>query len=269
MSQTNSIPGVSNNKSDSFGDWISLKCKMQKDASGNNTQPMFIVLGENYTETDGKYNQVEGVWRGIGTSKWYNEEKKTTTYNFKVFLMPDGEGAKMLAIEFTFSMYTRGIITKLLHLVKAYGSLATNQYISLRTYPDGESNDGKKIYAGVSMKNQAGVNVPYGMFLDEIPSPREVKDPETGEVIKRIYDAVDQFYANLIAESIYPQIGPDNPGRCFHFKDNEKTYHERCQEMWREKGMLPSATPAEAPPESIIGQPEEEVTEPVDDDLPF
>lgn len=261
-----SIPGAERSKSKS---WENFKCKSKRDEDTKAMgQPFFVHLDGNFKASGYTTDRLEGELIGIGCNKWWNKDEESWTYNFLLFIKPQVLNAKILRAEFTFSMYSRGILSRIKHLVDAGAFIGGYPALALQTYPRTENIK----YPGVTMFDATGKVIPYGISLDDVPEPRVIADPQNPErIIKRIYEEVDKFYANLIGTDLYPVFGEDNPGRMKNLGENEGEYMSRLKKKW---GMTSGPTENEVSAGAAEDYPDTTAdpvpaAEEADDDLPF
>lgn len=127
----------------------------------------------------------------LGTGEWQGQEYKTA----KLFL-EDSESQETFLLDLRSTQLSRSLFNSLIAL-QTFDNLEVSNYSTV-------SKKNGETYANISLwqapvKDGKGVLVKGVVPLDKIPKPEEIKDKK-GVVQKRIYDDVDTFWWNHLAE---------------------------------------------------------------------
>lgn len=160
-----------------------------KDDDKRKTDPHFNVITKN-NDKWGKtmeVNRVSGKVSSVVIKEKEWEGKKYETINI-LLNGKNGEGeneAYMLDLRWTIA--TRALLNSLLALEDP------NKEITISVYKN------KKDYLAMNIF-QDGKSISWKYGLEEIPEPRKVNDPETGEVIRTDFSKTDGFFREKLVK---------------------------------------------------------------------
>lgn len=172
---------------------IVLKVKDSvKDEGGNDVRvpPFFQVSRRNEEKkfvVDGQETRVEGTLRNIVAEEkeWDNpKSKKKEKYHVIKVTLDDEDADETYLLDLRLNILTRSLLNNLL-------SAAKGDLVSISLYEkDGWSRAGVRV---------DGELTDWKFKAEDIPKPSVIKD-EDGEVVKKNYKKVDQFFLDAIEE---------------------------------------------------------------------
>lgn len=193
---------------------------------------------QKYEVDETKYSRVSGTITGI---KFADEEYEGVPFKVVKLYLRDQDNLYLLDLRY--NMLTRSLFNSLLSVSNI------EEQVKIILYQN------KKGFAGVLIE-QNGERVEWGYGLDDIPKPYEIKHEKTGEVVKRDYSDVDDFFESALKawankHQIKESTGSDKRG-----EGNSEPVAQAKETAGTKKGSLESTTDAPSEVED-------------DEDIPF
>lgn len=155
-----------------------------KNADGQKVPPFFQILekeGDTWVPQDKTVTSVTGTLSKLElkTRKFNDEEIKSVN----VYLQ---DGDEVYLIDFRYSILGRGILNSIINIEDPSLPVEISVYENKRGYEAGAVRSGDDL-------------VSWKFSLDEQPKAEEIKDKK-GNVVKRDYSEVDEFFDNEVSE---------------------------------------------------------------------